>query len=412
MADVFSKLEGLQRRRALLEQLQKQSLESPIQGDTGVGQLLAKLGTAWLQREAGSDLDQESGALSGEYRQGLASEAQRFMQTQQGQPGQYELPPGMPGPQVPPTQADPRAAVIQAMTSRYPEMQGVGQMGFQELLARKPPEQLKPMVVGAGGAVFDPTKGAEVFRNPKEPEDQWGEPYEVRGDLYQKNAKTGQIRKLDNAPNISVSATANAKLPPQEREFDKTFGRKQAEVLSEQLANRQSGIDGINAATKGLTLLQQGIYTGAFAEYKKAGAKGLAALGLNDGEKAARTEEFVSYIGDIVIPSLKAFGGNDTVEEMRYLQKVSAGDITMEPQALQRVLTSIEAKFRRKLGETDTMTGRWTGSGKTGVPTVPPVTPLPPPSGGSSAPAAPAPAGAPSAKPMSLEEYLKSKRGK
>ena len=57
----------------------------------------------------------------------------------------------------------------------------------------------------------------------------------------------------------------------------------------------------------------------------------------------------MSNIGEIVIPRLQQFGGNDSNEELRYLQKVVAGDLRMEPAAMLRVLDSAEKKIRNNI---------------------------------------------------------------
>ena len=42
----------LQRRRMLLQQMQQQNMQSPIQGQQGLAQLAAKLATAWIDRKS------------------------------------------------------------------------------------------------------------------------------------------------------------------------------------------------------------------------------------------------------------------------------------------------------------------------------------------------------------------------
>jgi hypothetical protein len=57
----------------------------------------------------------------------------------------------------------------------------------------------------------------------------------------------------------------------------------------------------------------------------------------------------MANIGEIVIPRLQQFGGNDSNEELKYLQKVVAGDLRMEPKAMLRVLESAERKTRNNI---------------------------------------------------------------
>jgi hypothetical protein len=55
-------------------------------------------------------------------------------------------------------------------------------------------------------------------------------------------------------------------------------------------------------------------------------------------KKVENTEVFMANIGEIVIPRLQQFGGNDSNEELKYLQKVVAGDQRLEPESMQRIL--------------------------------------------------------------------------
>lgn len=123
-------------------------------------------------------------------------------------------------------------------------------------------------------------------------------------------------------------------------------GRKEGMEIGEQAAmieNKYSAIDSVREAKD---MLKQGIYSGYWGEMGKTIAK--ASLGaVGDRQKAARTEQFMSYVGNTVVPRLKEFGGNDSNEEMKYLQRIMGGDITMEPEAIAAILESAERKIAR-----------------------------------------------------------------
>ncbi len=129
-------------------------------------------------------------------------------------------------------------------------------------------------------------------------------------------------------------------------EAAKAAGKKEGFEIGEQAAmieNKYSAIDSVREAKD---MLRQGIYTGYWADVGKTLAK--ASMGaVGDRQKAARTEQFMSYIGNTVVPRLKEFGGNDSNDEMRYLQKIMGGDITMEPEAISAILESAERKISR-----------------------------------------------------------------
>lgn len=149
--------------------------------------------------------------------------------------------------------------------------------------------------------------------------------------LRQKMNKSGQSININNVmPNAAAEKAAG----------------KEGYDIGEQAAmieNKYSAIDSVREAKD---MLKQGIYTGYWADVGKTLAK--ASMGaVGDRQKAARTEQFMSYIGNTVVPRLKEFGGNDSNEEMRYLQKIMGGDITMEPEAISAILESAERKISR-----------------------------------------------------------------
>lgn len=149
--------------------------------------------------------------------------------------------------------------------------------------------------------------------------------------LRQKMLKTGQSININNVMPGEAAEAA---------------GKKEGFEIGEQAAmieNKYSAIDSVREAKD---MLKQGIYTGYWADVGKTLAK--ASMGaVGDRQKAARTEQFMSYIGNTVVPRLKEFGGNDSNEEMRYLQKIMGGDITMEPEAISAILESAERKISR-----------------------------------------------------------------
>jgi hypothetical protein len=119
-------------------------------------------------------------------------------------------------------------------------------------------------------------------------------------------------------------------------------GKKLGEEIID-VKGKESALDSISAARQ---LLDggQGVYAGAYGPAQQFVAK---YTGIGSAEKAARTEEFLAYIGETVVPRLKEFGGNDSEQELAYLNRIMGGDITMEPKALDRILKSAETKIRK-----------------------------------------------------------------
>jgi hypothetical protein len=118
--------------------------------------------------------------------------------------------------------------------------------------------------------------------------------------------------------------------------------------------------------------LNQGIYGGAYGPEKQFLAK---FVGVGDPKKVENTEVFLANVGEIVIPRLVQFGGNDSNEELKYLQKVVAGDQRLEPEAIKRILISAEKKVQKNLARLQAQTA----AGATGAPLpIGPVTPAAP----------------------------------
>lgn len=265
-------------------------------------------------------------------------------------------------------QNDPRAAVMNAMKSPSPVVRA---MATQELKGLMTPKTMAAhatdaSVIGSGGnAQGFAAKNKLTTVEPGKPlmneqgnlvvpqiQPGAGQTLEtINGDLYGRTP-TG-IDQINKAPRVTTNTTVNNTAPVGETAFEKTFGEREATRLSTELELRPSKLESIQATVDGLRLLREGIHTGLFADMKKNLDKGYGLLSKQEPEKAVRTEKFISHIGNLVTAGLKLFGGSDTVEEMKYLQKIMAGDITMEPTALKNVLQSLNKKFTARLQETD-----------------------------------------------------------
>ena len=158
-------------------------------------------------------------------------------------------------------------------------------------------------------------------------------------------------------------------MPAGETEFEKTFGRKEATRLSDGLAQRPGKLEGLQAAQDSLKLLDQGIHTGILADIQRNLEKGYGAIAAKEPEKAARTEQFIANVGNLVIPRLKDFGGSDTVEEMKYLQQVMGGNVKLEASTLRNILNSVSKKLQRRVQETDKAVEMYRQRGKS-LPTI------------------------------------------
>jgi len=122
--------------------------------------------------------------------------------------------------------------------------------------------------------------------------------------------------------------------------------KEASKIIGQNVANVEQQFSLKTAFDDAIKLVNQGIYAGAYGPEKQFVAK---FAGIGSPQKVENTEVFMSNIGEIVIPRLQQFGGNDSNEELKYLQKVVAGELRMEPKAMLRVLESAERKTRNNI---------------------------------------------------------------
>ena len=162
------------------------------------------------------------------------------------------------------------------------------------------------------------------------------EPFIRRMNEYAQNKLEGAKKGSGNVTigGITIDSGAASK------EAGKNIGAKVANI-----EDQYSLQTAIQDATK---LVGQGIYAGAFGPEKGFVAKYSGGM-IGDAKKVQNTEVFMANIGEIVIPRLQQFGGNDSNEELKYLQKVVAGEQRLEPESMKRILESAEKKTRNNI---------------------------------------------------------------
>lgn len=143
---------------------------------------------------------------------------------------------------------------------------------------------------------------------------------------------TGKAKGSGSSTSVTIDAGSLAKA------MGMDVGKQAAGV-----EGKYSALDSLAEAKK---KLKSGIYAGAYGPEQMAAAKyTLGAAG--SAKKVQNTEEFMSYIGNTVVPRLQEFGGNDSVEELKYLQRIMGGDQRLEPKSLENILNSAEKKINR-----------------------------------------------------------------
>ncbi len=143
----------------------------------------------------------------------------------------------------------------------------------------------------------------------------------------------GPVRKGAESPDLQGRLSAS---------------KKAGEKTGEGVVLLDGKLDAHEAVVDARALLDKGIYSGALADFRKNVGK----FTPGDKTRVANTELFMAHIGNVVIPRLKEFGGNDSNEELRYLQKVMGGDTSLEEPALRKILESTERKIARGIART------------------------------------------------------------
>ena len=124
--------------------------------------------------------------------------------------------------------------------------------------------------------------------------------------------------------------------------------KEAGKVIGGNIANIESQFSLQTGVSDALKLIDKGIYAGAYGPEKGFVAKFSGGV-IGDPKKVQNTEVFMANIGEVVIPRLQQFGGNDSNEELKYLQKVVAGDQRLEPESMKRILASAEKKIANNI---------------------------------------------------------------
>ena len=203
----------------------------------------------------------------------------------------------------------------------------------------------------AAGLSEDPKIVADLLKVPKE-QAKKTKTVTAGGRVLLIDEATGETVKdlgpagksLEEALGGGLSAVAGVLGGAIAKKQAEATGAAGGKAVGEATAQIQGKEDALTAVGSALDLLKSGIYAGgygpmqaAIAKYTPLGSKG----------RLQNTEQFISTIGEVVIPRLQEFGGNDSVEELKYLRSVVGGEITYEEKPLRRILESAQRKIKR-----------------------------------------------------------------
>jgi hypothetical protein len=166
------------------------------------------------------------------------------------------------------------------------------------------------------------------------------------------NSATGEIiANVGKKPvKAGIGSEIAAGLSPIMGVIAKGQAQKSAEAGGTDVGKQTAAIEGkytaLNSVQDALDVVSKGIYAGGYGPLQESVAK--YSMGtLADKQRLVNTEQFRAYIGDVVIPRLTEFGGNDSVEELKYLKSVMAGETTMESKSIEKILGKAKQKIQR-----------------------------------------------------------------
>lgn len=245
----------LARREAVMQAMMQQGMtpvNAPQQGRLATRispfQVLGQAMGAYMGAQGMEGIDKQRAQLGEQYNQRLGDSVRSYMQTRQGTPGVQPLTPnddeGNPMPSSPGIKANPREAIVQAMTSGFGPLQAMAQndlkqmndqqigakdiMGFegldpkskvmvaQMIMAGVPPQQAMNMLERKkdvrvnDGLVFDVSAGAPQelgYVGPQYVDETLNGP---SGPIAaQRESRSGKVDVVDKTPRTTVNNTIN-----------------------------------------------------------------------------------------------------------------------------------------------------------------------------------------------------------
>lgn len=328
----------IQRRRALLASVMAQA--QPRQGQmvgghyirgNGLGQVAALIAGAVMNKNQTEEMEKEARAR---YQQSLRDGLTGYFDRRDGRPGEVmndqqaealmrdDVAPTL----AEPVKADPRQAVIEALSSQHPILQ---QLGAQDL-GRMGPKQLDPRFIKEHeGQFYDLSSGTPKLLGGAA----YGPTETIGGDLYQRSP-SGKLVKLDNAPKISTTinnAPTNAGAKAYLEAVGKGIGpggegRKDAEAARTSL----------RSSVEALTALNDGARMGIAEPALQVARKLAAQAGFAQAETAP-TELLAMVFRKSVFDDLGSLGAQISDSDRNFAEGFT-GTLMTDPVAMKRML--------------------------------------------------------------------------
>lgn len=394
-------LQELARRQQMVEAMQSSALKplelgpaaGGVQPKMNILSALAPMLQALMANKMGANLQAERTAMADRYQSDLRSGMEDFMNTSQGQTKAFDMPAGVgpeaaaagadaPVPFVPGqstvqtpgggtevTPGDPRKAMLDAIASNHPVLQQMGMsqlaqmtkakegVGVKDLLPYVQPSAI-PDLLSQGVGGFKPkrevkeTGGTFYDVGGDEPKplggQSFGQPVAIRGDLYQTDARTGKLVKLDNAAKTTVNV--GGPVIQGENAFMKGIGEDTSKLVNSARTAKQAGQQMIHVAGQLEALDAKGVFSGPTANAATVVSSFAQTLGVPvDSEKLARSEAYQATLAAQVAKVLTSGSvGRTMTDEDRKKFEQQFPQLVNSPQGRQQIIGML-----RSAGTTD-----------------------------------------------------------
>lgn len=357
----------IQQKRALADALTKQSQTVPT-GQMVSGHYVApsklsymnQILGAYLGKRAQDSANADTANYGQNYRSQLASGLNDYLNTRSGTPGQVMNDSQAsdlmnndqaPGPLADPVAADTRKAITNAMTSRVPELQKIGQMDFANLLKKGNPEtkeingQLvsydpldpnsKPRTLGdyrspmsVNGQLVAPAGGPAVgdYRDRFGPVSEVAHPANGPAIYGQTQPDTGEVHFAPGGSTFNPDKTGNVEALQQA-----------GKVLDSTRTQYIASSGAFNDAKQIMTLAKDPAVATGFLAGPQAGLQAITAkLGFgNDPSAAAKTQALVASLAKRTLAAGQEMKGSFSDRDVQFLGAVAEGKIDLDPGVLQ-----------------------------------------------------------------------------
>ena len=341
--------ESTARKRKLLEALQAQNMQTPIVGNTGIGQLLAKLGTAYITGKRGEQLDTQKAELEARRIASLGQNLGAYMDMRSGRAGEVlsdqQASALMQDDQMPagglaePVKADPKQAIIRAMASQHPELKAIAAADLTQMGKAK---EATPMFAPDGTLIRVGSQGSpEVLGKYPAQKAQYSEPFKVDGPsgpiLMQKNLTTNQFEVVDKTPKVNVNQSVDSGSKGATKAAE-ALGGEVPKVLASAVETASKAQAGIQNAQRMMELASSPDVLAGFASAPALFFNNLSTkLGLTGPNAAAQTQALLSSMAAETLNNVKKLPGPLSEKELPFLERASTGQLEFNPEVIQHL---------------------------------------------------------------------------